>query len=133
MRLSQMGLSPATLTCLRNAGIHTTYCLLTHSWRELIWHSSIGAEEVYEVLCRLTEHEMMLPPTPQAINRHLPNERNLEVFRLRVVEGLYLTDIGDRVGIGVERVRQVLTIYFGLRGSPPAVKTRHGRRGREAK
>jgi hypothetical protein len=126
MRLHELGLSPATLTCLRNAGIHTTYCLLTHSWRELIWHSSIGAEEVYEVLCRLTEHGMILPPTPKAIS-HMPNERNLEVFRLRVVEGLYLTEIGDRVGIGVERVRQILAGYFGLRGSPPAVKTRHMR------
>lgn len=43
---------------------------------------------------------------------------------MRVVEGLYLTEISDRVGIGVKRVRQVLATYFGLRGSPPAVKTR---------
>ncbi len=127
MCLHELGLSPATLTCLRGAGINTTYELLTHSCRELIWHSAIGAEEVYEVLCRLTEHDMMLPPTPKAINSHRPNERNLEVFRLRVVEGRHLTEIGEEVGIGVERVRQVLTTYFGLRGSPPAVKNRHGR------
>ena len=42
-------------------------------------------------------------------------------------------ETGERVGIGVERVRQVLVIYFGLRGEPPAVKARRQRRNREAK
>ncbi len=52
------------------------------------------------------------------------NERNLEIFRLRVVEGRRLKATGEQVGIGVERVRQVLATYFGLRGAPPAVKAR---------
>ncbi len=42
-------------------------------------------------------------------------------------------ETGERVGIGVERVRQVLVIYFGLRGEPPAIKARRQRRNREAK
>jgi Sigma-70, region 4 len=126
MRLQEMGLCPATLTCLRNAGIHTTHRLLGHSCRELIWHSQVGAGALHEVLRRLSEHDMMLPPTPKAIS-HQPSKRNLEVFRLRVVEGFSLTETGQRVGISRERVRQVLATCFGLRGSPPAVKARQAR------
>jgi DNA-binding XRE family transcriptional regulator len=129
MRLNELGLSPATQRCLRNGGIHTTYRLLDYSCRELIWHSTIGAAELHEVLCRLNQHGMMLPPTPKGISRP-PGERNLEVFRLRVVEGRSLKETGERVGIGHERVRQVLARYFGLRGSPPAVKARRRDRSR---
>jgi hypothetical protein len=41
MRLSEMGLEPTTLACLHRGGINTTYWLLDHTYRELIWHSQI--------------------------------------------------------------------------------------------
>ncbi len=123
MRLSEMGLEPATLACLHRGGINTTYWLLDNTYRELIWHSEITPEALYDILRALRRHGMTLKPTTKGIERSV-NERNLEVFRLRVVEGRRLKATGEQVGIGVERVRQVLATYFGLRGSPPAVKAR---------
>jgi DNA-binding XRE family transcriptional regulator len=123
MRLSEMGLEPATLTCLQRGGINTTYRLLEHTYRELIWHSEITPEALYDILRALRRHGMMLKPHPKGTERPV-NERNLEVFRLRVVEGRLLKDTGEQVGIGHERVRQILAGSFGLRGAPPAVKAR---------
>ncbi len=123
MRLSEMGLEPTTLACLRSGGINTTYRLLEHTYRELIWHSEITPEALYDILRALRRHGMTLKPAPNGIERPV-NERNLKVFRLRVAEGCLLKETGERVGIGVERVRQILAGCFGLRGAPPAVKAR---------
>jgi Sigma-70, region 4/Bacterial RNA polymerase, alpha chain C terminal domain len=123
MDINELGLTPATQACLRNAGIRTMYELLDHSCRELLWHTEIGAEALYEIICKLNKHDLMLPPAPKRTIR-LPDERNREVFRLRTVEGLSLTDTGGRLGISPERVRQVLAFYFGVRGTPPAAKAR---------
>jgi DNA-binding XRE family transcriptional regulator len=123
MRLCEMGLEPATLACLRRGGINTTYRLLEHTYRELIWHSEITPEALYDILRALRRHDMRLKPHPKGTERPV-NERNLEIFRLRVVEGHRLKATGEQVGIGHERVRQILAGYFGLRGSPPAVKAR---------
>ncbi len=123
MRLSEMGLEPTTLACLHRGGINTTYWLLDHTYRELIWHSEITPEALYDILRALCRHGMRLKPHTKGIERSV-NERNLEVFRLRVVEGRRLKATGEQVGIGVERVRQILASCFGLRGAPPAVKTR---------
>jgi hypothetical protein len=126
MRLQELGLHPATITCLREGGICTMPELLDHSCRELIWHSALQPEEVYEVIRQLHRHDLMPPPTPHRTSRP-PEERNLKLFRLRVVYGLSMKEAGQEVGIGVERVRQVLKVYFGLRGRPPAVKARRKR------
>ncbi len=123
MRLSEMGLEPTTLACLHRGGINTTYRLLEHTYRELIWHSEITPEALYDILRALRRHDMRLKPHPKGTERPV-NERNLEVFRLRVVEGCLLKETGERVGIGVERVRQILAGCFGLRGAPPTVKAR---------
>jgi hypothetical protein len=126
MRLNELGLRPATLACLLDAGICTTYELLDHTCRELVWHSEITAAQLHEILCRLNHHRLMLPPRTRGTPRR-PGERNLEVFRLRVVEGRTLKETGERLGIGTERVRQILSVYFGVIGKPPAVKTRRER------
>ncbi len=133
MRLSEMGLEPTTLACLRSGGINTTYRLLEHTYRELIWHSEITSEAVYDILRALRRHGMTLKPATNGIERPV-NERNLEVFRLRVVEGHKLREVAERNAIGVERVRQILSGYFGLRGEPPVIKARRRQhRGREVK
>jgi Sigma-70, region 4 len=123
MRLQKLGLHPATIARLREGGICTIRELLDHSCRELIWHAALQPEEVYEVIRQLQRHNLMPPPTPHRTSRP-PNERDLKLFRLRVVCGLSMKEAGREVGIGVERVRQVLKVYFGLRGQPPAVKAR---------
>jgi transposase len=38
-------------------------------------------------------------------------ERAREMYRLRVVEGLTLRELGERFGVGPERVRQLLNRY----------------------
>jgi hypothetical protein len=126
MDISELGLSPATQTCLRKAGIRTMYELLDHSCRELLWHTEVGADALYEVICTLNQHDLMLPAAPKGTIR-VPGERNREVFRLRAVEGLSLTDTGKELGISQERVRQVLSVFFGVRGTPPAAKARRKR------
>ena len=90
MDINELGLSPATQACLRNAGIRTMYELLDHACRELLWHSEVGADTLYEIICKLNKHELMLPPAPKRTTR-LPDERNREVFRLRAVDGLRYT------------------------------------------
>ncbi len=126
--LSGLGLAPTTLACLRRAGINIPYRLHEHTCRELIWHSEVSPEALYDVLGALRQHDRMLKPITNAEARPL-SERDLEVFRLRVVEGRTLQAIGERFGIGHERVRQILAQHFGLRGEPPAVKAQ-ARRGR---
>ena len=123
MRLSEMGLEPSTLACLHRGGINTTHRLLEHTCRELIWHSAITPEALHDILRALQRHGMRLKPHPNGTERQV-SERDLEVFRLRVVEGRSLKATGEQVGVSVERVRQILSVYFGLRGNPPAVKTR---------
>ena len=123
MRLSELGLEPTTLACLHRGGINTTYRLLEHTCRELIWHSEITPGALYGILDALHRHGMGLKPHPKGIERPV-NERNLEVFRLRVVEGRSLKETGEQVGIGVERVRQILAAYFGLRSALSAAKAR---------
>jgi hypothetical protein len=125
MDINELGLTPATQTCLRNAGIDTMSDLLDHSCRELLWHSEVGAEALYEIICRLNEHELMLPNSKGTIR--VPGERNREVFRLRVVQGLSLTATGEQLGISQERVRQVLGVFYGIGGKPPGAKTRRKR------
>ena len=132
MRLSEMGLEPATLACLHRGGINTTYRLLEHTCRELIWHSEITPEALYDILRALRRHGMTLKPATKGKTARPLNERNLEVFRLRVVEGRTLKATGEQVGIGVERVRQVLAGCFGLQGEPPAVKARSRRNRRSS-
>lgn len=130
MRLSEYGLKPATIAHLHNAGINTAYDLLDRTCRELIWHSEIPATDLYDILRALRKHGQALQPTTKRTAPPL-SERNLEIFRLRVVEGRTLRDSGQQVGIGSERVRQILALYFGLHGEPPAVKARpRGRRSR---
>lgn len=58
----------------------------------------------------------------------LPGERELEILRLRTVDRLTLQEIGERFGIGRERLRQLLKFYFRESGTPPAVRERRARK-----
>jgi hypothetical protein len=84
--------------------------------------------EVYEVVCALNRHGMTIPVRR---NHIVPGEREREMLRLRIVEGLTLQEIGDRFGVISERVRQIHAAYFGLHGKPPAARTRSRRRRRD--
>jgi transcriptional regulator with XRE-family HTH domain len=114
-RVSELGLSPGALAALDAAGIHEVAEL--SSATALLGRPEFGGAEVYEVVCALARHSLTL-------GHSLPGEREREMLRLRVVEGLSLKEIGERFGVIAERVRQILAAYVGLRGKPPATKHR---------
>ncbi|MGA2163165.1 MAG: sigma factor-like helix-turn-helix DNA-binding protein [Solirubrobacteraceae bacterium] len=64
-------------------------------------------------------------PTP-TLSRHAKRnlEREREMHRLRTVEGWSLGEIAKRFDITRERVRQILRMYVGVSGTPPAAKAR---------
>jgi len=123
MHVTELRLSPAALACLRAADIFFADELLEHPVDELI-PLGVGPNELYEVVCRLAEHDLCLPPCRGGRKLRPPKERDLEVFRLRVVEGLTLIEVGERVGLSRARVRQLTRLSFGLGGVVPTVKAR---------
>jgi DNA-binding XRE family transcriptional regulator len=62
----------------------------------------------------------------------VPQAHHLEMLRLRILDGLPLTEISKRAGVNPERVRQALSTHFGVRGKPAAATARTGRHAREA-
>lgn len=119
--VAAIGLSPAALACLRAAGISEVGQIGGAS--ELIRRPEFrSGSELYEIVCALNRHGLSLPANGR---RRVPGDREREIFRLRVVEGLTLPEIAERVGdIKGERVRQLLNFHFRLTGTPPAVKER---------
>ncbi len=123
MRVTELDLSPAALACLLAADIADVDQLVTHMADELV-RKGFGATELHEIVCQLKRNDLALMPTPMARVTYVPNERSSAVFRLRLVEGLTLGEIGERFGVSKELVRRILRKHFGLTGSPPAVKAR---------
>jgi len=108
-------LSSATLACLRTAGIY--YIRELAPARELLRRPALASgAALYEVICALSQRGLPLPGG----GRRVAPEREREMLRLRITEGLTLEEIGQRFTIGRERVRQLLALYFGLSGTPPA-------------
>lgn len=116
MHISELGLSPAALACLKAARITEVEHLATYPADELLHTGRIGPTELYEIICRLNQHGRSLPSIPGGLER-VPTARNREMLRLRLIEGLSLAEIGHRTGVSRERVRQLLSLHFGLGGT----------------
>jgi hypothetical protein len=56
-----------------------------------------------------------LATLPPPHDHRIPQERHVEMLRLRLVEGLTLDEVGERTGVTGGRVQQLLRDYFGLR------------------
>jgi Sigma-70, region 4 len=121
VRVERLGLSPATLDRLHQAGIVNLTQLTSHSIVGLMQHPDLGPPVVYEVMRSLSKHGLALP-TPYGWSR-IPNQRTLEMFRLRFVEGLTLTQTGQRFGVSRPRVDQILNAHFCI-STLPAAPTR---------
>jgi transcriptional regulator with XRE-family HTH domain len=122
-KVNELGLSPAALAALDEAGIQAIDQLGSAS--ALIERAEFSSGvELFEVVCALNRHGLSLP-----IDRHgrIPGDREREIFRLRSVEGLSLREIGRRFNLHPARIRQILGAFFGLSGIPPAA--RRGKRG----
>lgn len=116
MRVERLGLQPATLERLHQAGIVNVEQLTSRSTAELMQRPDIGPAAVHEVMCRLAKRGLALP-TPYGWSR-VPNQRTLEMFRLRFVEGLTLTETGRRFGVTRPRVDQLLHAHFCISTLP---------------
>lgn len=111
MDIKALDLGPATTACLEAEGIRAVEQLTA---TELLDHG-VPPADLYEIVCRLNDVGLSLPAIP---GRHirLAGEREREILRLRLIEKLTLHEIGDRIGISQERVRQLLSMHFGLTG-----------------
>ncbi|MGH2865852.1 MAG: sigma factor-like helix-turn-helix DNA-binding protein [Solirubrobacteraceae bacterium] len=107
---------------LARAGIHDTEHFAEQELDELLCRPELSSGvELYELICELHRHGL----TPfRARPGAVQTERELEMFRLRAVEGLTLARIAERLDLSPERVRQLLRLHFGLAGKPPAAKRR---------
>lgn len=114
MHINELGLSPATLACLEAAGIADVEQLTSIPASDLL-DRGLAAASLYETVCILAEHMLALRPVASGRVR-VPDQRARELLRLRLIERLTLAEIGERHNISKERVRQLLALYFGLRG-----------------
>ncbi len=122
MRVNELALSQAVLPSLAKVGIHEVEQLAGHRTGELLRRPELSSgAELYELICELHRHGL----TPfSGHGGHIETERELEIFRLRAVEGLTFTEIGERVGLNRTRVDQLLWLHFRLNEVPPAAKRR---------
>lgn len=129
MHITELGLTAVSQAALEAAGLSSVEELVRHPADDLLARPAcIGPFELFEVVCRLSERGYSLPPVRNGSGL-IPSDRNRELLRLRIIEGLSLREAGRRVGLTTERVRQLLRACFGLSGIPPAVRaTRRQRR-----
>jgi hypothetical protein len=122
MRVTELALSQAVLPSLAKVGIHEVEQLAEHRIGELLYRPEFSSGvELHELICELHRHDL----TPfSGRGGHVQTERELEIFRLRAVEGLTFTEIGERVGLHRTRVDQLLRLHFRLDEVPPAAKRR---------
>lgn len=126
MRTSELNISAATFGCLQAAGINTTDDFKQYPCDVLLASPHFGPLEVYEIVRELNEHGLTLPPVPGG-KTQVPSTPKYEVLRFRMIEGLTLAATGREVGLGTERVRQILFEQYGLKHQPPAVGARRRR------
>lgn len=122
MRVNELALSQAVLPSLAKVGIHEVEQLAGHRTGELLRRPELSSGAgLYELICELHRHGL----TPfSSHGGHVQTDRELEIFRLRAVEGLTFTEIGERVGLHRTRVDQLLRLHFRLNEVPPAAKRR---------
>jgi hypothetical protein len=123
MHIVELDLSPAAFAALRAARIHDVDDLVASPADRLV-AMGVGPHELFEIVCQLNDHDLTLRASRYAVHLHLPNDRDREMFRMRVIDGLMLIEVGERVGLSRDRVRQLVRERFGLSGDVPTVKAR---------
>lgn len=124
-RLDELGLSPSTLAAFHSAGLREVAQMPT--LEKLVARRQFrSGEALFEAMCALSRHGIVVR------GGVVPEERELEMLKLRIVDGLTLKAIGERYGVIGERVRQLLAAYFGLHGVPPAATGSSRRRRRDS-
>jgi hypothetical protein len=88
--------------------------LCRHTGDELL--EFLSPEVVIELADALGDEGRALAPTTRAQARHVPNDRDLEMLRARLIDQLTLKQIGERHGVTKEVVRRALVEHFGITG-----------------
>jgi Sigma-70, region 4 len=68
--------------------------------------------------------ELRAEGKPAPGRRHVANDRNMEILQERLIDGFTLDEIAQHHGLGRERIRQILNLFFDVRGVPPATRER---------
>jgi hypothetical protein len=71
-------------------------------------------QEVYDVIVALRARGKAVTNYPRRPARRMPSERDIEIFRLRMVERLTLKQTGEAVRVGHERIRQIMRAHYGI-------------------
>lgn len=130
MLICELGLDPDTQSALEGAGVEETDQLRRPA-DELLGALAISGDVLYRAICALHEYGIHLPESIGALRTYAPSEGDLEVLRLRLVEGASLREIGEGSSqLSSERVRRLLRQHFGLSVRTPAVAERSQRRKR---
>jgi hypothetical protein len=77
----------------------------------------IGPRLTYELAVALAGQRRMFANHPGREGRLTADdliERNLDILKLRIVDGMNYTAIGRRVGLSKSRPRQILRFQFGV-------------------
>jgi hypothetical protein len=124
MHVIELELSPAALACLRAADIFYLDELLKEPADDLIARG-VGPNELYEIICRLTERDMGLP-TDRRVGRRAreATDRDMDMLRFRLIEGMTLDEVAERMSVSKELVRRLVREAFGLTGNIATVKAR---------
>lgn len=118
--ITDLDLTSDTIASLKAAGIDDLAQL--RSATELLELPGLAdGRALYEIVCALNRRGLSLPADR---DRRVPGDREREMLRLRVIDGLTLHQIGRHFGVSRERVRQLLNYDFRLKSTPPAVKAR---------
>ncbi|HUB74229.1 MAG TPA: hypothetical protein VL979_09360 [Solirubrobacteraceae bacterium] len=88
--------------------------LCRHTGDELL--EFLSPEVVIELADALRDEGRALAPTTRAQARYVPNDRDLEMLRARLIDQLTLKQIGERHGVTKEVVRRALVEHFGITG-----------------
>src|SRR5271154_200959 len=108
-KLDELGLSQSTMSAATKAGL-AEVDQLGSATSMLARPEFARGSELYEIVCALNRHGISLPMTH--VHR-LPGDRDREIFRLRIVEGMTLSELARRFRLNAERIRQILA-FFGL-------------------
>jgi hypothetical protein len=123
MLTSRLGLTPTTRDAWDTLAITETD-KLRRSASELLDQPGITGSILYETVCRLHQHHIGLRTYRESSRAPLPTNRDLEMLRLRIVDGASLREIAVTRRLTGERVRQRPHQHFGLAGEPPAAAAR---------
>lgn len=112
-QVSELGLSQGTMSALSKEGLTRVDQL--DSAASMLARPEFGrGSELYEIVCALNRHGVSLPTDRTS---RIPGDRDREILRLRIVDGMTLTELGRQFGLNSERIRQILAV-FGLSGNP---------------